>query len=165
MNTAAIVPDATWVIDATAGANAPSCLHHRPRLVLLAREETGSGYRVGAGSEPPPAPAAGEPDQGPADEPVGEPAHGSADEAVDGPETVAAWDRVHARLVELGADRAAHERELCRWLLAAERLGVAGRAGYASLREYADRLVGLTGRQTEERLRVGRALAELPLPK
>src|SRR5690606_36922214 len=52
--------------------------------------------------------------------------------------------------------------ELCRWLLAAERLGVHTRAGYASLREYADRVVGLNGRQTEERLRVGRALAALP---
>src|SRR5690606_3494799 len=31
--------------------------------------------------------------------------------------------------------RAAHERELCRWLLAAERLEVHRRAGYASLAE------------------------------
>jgi 5-methylcytosine-specific restriction endonuclease McrA len=38
---------------------------------------------------------------------------------------------------------------------------VPARAGYASLREYADRVVGLSGRETEERLRVGRALAEL----
>ena len=36
------------------------------------------------------------------------------------------------------------------------------RAGYASLREYASFVLGLKGRQTEERLRVGRALAELP---
>jgi len=58
--------------------------------------------------------------------------------------------------------RAAHERELCRWLLAAERLAVPTRAGYGSLREYVARVVGLGGRQTEERLRVGRALAQLP---
>jgi hypothetical protein len=43
-----------------------------------------------------------------------------------------------------------------------ERLGVHARAGYASLREYAERMLGLKGRQTEERLRVGRALALLP---
>ncbi|MBW2456823.1 MAG: hypothetical protein JRI68_20065 [Deltaproteobacteria bacterium] len=114
-----------------------------PRLVLLAREDPGSGYRAGdsAGDRPartPPPPA-------------------------NEPETVSDWGQVHARIVELGAERAAHERDLCRWLLAAERLGVHARAGYASLREYVGRLVGLTGRQTEERLRVGRALAALPL--
>ena len=79
------------------------------------------------------------------------------------PEAIGDWRRVHARVVELGAERAGHERELCRWLLAAERLGVHARCGYASLREYAERIVGLNGRQTEERLRVGRALAALPL--
>ena len=79
------------------------------------------------------------------------------------PETVGDWRLVHARVVELGAVRAGHEREICRWLLAAERLGVHTRAGHASLREYAERIVGLNGRQTEERLRVGRALAGLPV--
>src|SRR5690606_33056415 len=72
------------------------------------------------------------------------------------------WDVVHKRVVALAADRARHERELCRWLVAAARLGVAKRAGYGSFREYADRVVGLNGRQTEERLRVGRALSGLP---
>ena len=111
--------------------------HDRPRLVLLVREETRFDYQA-SGRPPPPRP--------------------SADE----PETVSDWSRVHARIVELGAERAAREHELCRWLLAAERLGVHARAGYGSLREYAGRLVGLAPRQTEERLRVGRALAELP---
>ena len=77
--------------------------------------------------------------------------------------TAAQWARVHAALVDLGRQRAAHERDVCRWLLAAERLSVHARAGYASLREYAERVLGLKPRQTEERLRVGRALAELPL--
>ena len=125
-------------VTGAAAAEAPSQYRHRPRLVLLAREQTGPGYRAGDGSPHTPSPPEG------------------------APETVSDWGRVHARIVELGAARARHERELCRWLLAAERLGVHARAGYASLREYADRLVGLTGRQTEERLRVGRALAELP---
>src|SRR5215203_5801194 len=66
------------------------------------------------------------------------------------PETASSWSRVHHRLVSLGRDRAAHERDLCRWLLAAQRLAVHARAGYASLREYAERLVGLNARQTEE---------------
>jgi hypothetical protein len=69
---------------------------------------------------------------------------------------------VHERIVCLAAERAALERELCRWLRAAERLAVHVRTGYASLHEYAERILGLTGRQVEERLRAARALAELP---
>ena len=78
------------------------------------------------------------------------------------PEQVTDWSLVHRRIVSLAATRAAHERELCRWLLAAERLEVHRRAGYASLAEYAERVAGLSARKSEERLRVGRALAELP---
>src|SRR5687767_3507891 len=79
------------------------------------------------------------------------------------PEVASDWRRVHERLVTLGMARAAHEREVCRWLLAAQRLGVHARAGYASLAELAERVLGLKGRQTEERLRVGRALGDLRL--
>jgi hypothetical protein len=79
------------------------------------------------------------------------------------PETISDWTVVHAHMTRLGRARAAHERELCRWLLAAERLAVHARAGYASLAEYAERTLGLKDRQTEERLRVGHALTELPL--
>jgi hypothetical protein len=78
------------------------------------------------------------------------------------PETAVDWILVHERIVTLGKERALHEREVCRWLCCAERLGVHARAGYASVREYAERTLGLDGRQTEERLRVGRALACLP---
>ena len=78
------------------------------------------------------------------------------------PETTSHWPSVHERLVALGRERAAHERDVCRWLLAAQRLAVHTRAGYASLREYAERVLGLNARQTEERLRVGRALVGLP---
>ncbi len=78
------------------------------------------------------------------------------------PDNVSDWICVHERIVQLGIERAARERELCRWLLAAQRLAVPRRAGYASLHEYAERTIGLNERQTEERLRVGRALAGLP---
>src|SRR5262245_22058751 len=87
---------------------------------------------------------------------------GSAGEPPCAPEAASQWATVHERLVRLGKDRAAHEREACRWLLAGERLGVHVRAGYASLREYGERVLGLSPRQTEERLRVGRALVRLP---
>jgi hypothetical protein len=79
------------------------------------------------------------------------------------PETASDWAGVHERLLCLAKQRAANERDVCRWLLAAARLGVHARAGHASLREYADRVLGLNARQTEERLRVGRALTALPV--
>lgn len=78
------------------------------------------------------------------------------------PETTTDWMRAHERIVALAKERAGHERQVCRWLLCAERLGVFARCGYASLREYAERILGLGARQTEERLRVGRALVDLP---
>jgi len=72
------------------------------------------------------------------------------------------WRELDARITELGRERSAHEREVCACLLSAERLAVPKRLGFASLREYALRRLGLDGRKTEERLRVGRALEELP---
>jgi hypothetical protein len=109
----------------------------RPSSLLLLRE------RIAGDAEPEAAPASVAP--------------------VPEPEVVGDWTRVHARLVSLGKARAVHEREVCRWLLAAQRLGVHARTGYASLAELAERVLGLKGRQTEERLRVGRALGELRL--
>ncbi|MEZ4447171.1 MAG: HNH endonuclease signature motif containing protein [Polyangiaceae bacterium] len=78
------------------------------------------------------------------------------------PELVSCWVDVHRELVGLGRRRAVLERSVCRWLVAAERLEVAAHCGFASLGEYAERHLDLTRRQTEERLRVGRALGELP---
>ncbi|MEJ7734914.1 MAG: HNH endonuclease signature motif containing protein [Polyangiaceae bacterium] len=79
------------------------------------------------------------------------------------PEAASDWTSVHEHLVSLGKARASHEREVCRWLLAAQRLGVHARAGYASLAELSERVLGLNARRTEERLRVGRALGDLRL--
>jgi 5-methylcytosine-specific restriction endonuclease McrA len=93
-------------------------------------------------------------------EPEGEHAPASPSPARE-PEAASDWMHVHERLVSLGKTRAAHEREVCRWLLAAQRLGVHARVGYASLAELAERVLGLNGRKTEERLRVGRALGDL----
>lgn len=47
-------------------------------------------------------------------------------------------------------------------LLEGERVGVHRSYGYASIREYAEAIVGLSPRETEERLRVARALESLP---
>lgn len=79
------------------------------------------------------------------------------------PETVTDWTVAHERIAQLGIERARRERDVCRWLLAAERLGIASRSGYASLAEYAKRMLGLKPRETEERLRMGRELSRLPV--
>jgi 5-methylcytosine-specific restriction endonuclease McrA len=72
------------------------------------------------------------------------------------------WAVVHERVVALGRRRAQHEHATCKALLEVERLDIASKCGFASLYEYADRHLGLTRRQTQERLRVGRALRDLP---
>lgn len=72
------------------------------------------------------------------------------------------WRPVHEQIVTIGRGIAAHERDLCWWLVRADQVGVHQACGFASLFEYADRYVGLNRRQTEERLRVGRHLARLP---
>ncbi|MCA9617730.1 MAG: HNH endonuclease [Myxococcales bacterium] len=79
------------------------------------------------------------------------------------PGLVSQWTEVHHELMSLGRRRTALERSLCQWLLAAERLDVAKHCGFSSLGEYAERHLDLTRRQTEERLRVGGTLDELPI--
>ena len=78
------------------------------------------------------------------------------------PLSATSWTVVHRRLLAIGKKRSKLEHELSLWLVAAERLRVAQRCGMASLFEYADRHLGLSHRQTEERLRVGKALSALP---
>src|SRR5262249_58026626 len=72
------------------------------------------------------------------------------------------WEAAHCALVRLAAARAAHEHALGAALVRAERAEVFRALGMATFFEYAERVVGLTPRQTEERLRVARALERLP---
>ncbi len=72
------------------------------------------------------------------------------------------WEAAHRDLVRLAAVRAAHEHALGAALLRALRADVWRAMGMASFHEYAERIVGLTPRQTEERIRVALALEELP---
>lgn len=69
---------------------------------------------------------------------------------------------VDRKLRGIGHDRARLEYETCVLLLEGERVGVHRSYGYASIREYAEAVVGLSPRETEERLRVARALQTLP---
>ncbi|MEZ4339006.1 MAG: hypothetical protein R3B82_20505, partial [Sandaracinaceae bacterium] len=54
------------------------------------------------------------------------------------------------------------EHAVMQWLLRADELQVERLFGYASIREYGERLLGMSGRGVEDRLRVARALANLP---
>src|SRR5436190_7188702 len=75
----------------------------------------------------------------------------------------ALWHRAHEALVRLAVTRAGLDYEEGRWLLRAARSGVHLRLGYASFREYVERLFGYGPRLIQEKLRVAGALEELPV--
>ena len=62
----------------------------------------------------------------------------------------------------LGKKRGALDDELGRWMLAAYRLRVHESLGFASFAEYVERHCGCSRREARERLRVAKALCELP---
>ncbi|MEZ4336753.1 MAG: hypothetical protein R3B82_09005 [Sandaracinaceae bacterium] len=69
---------------------------------------------------------------------------------------------VDATLHRLATLRNRHESMLLGWLLRGAQMGVWRVHGYASMREYGERLFGFSGRGVEDRLRVARALGDLP---
>lgn len=76
--------------------------------------------------------------------------------------TPAEWELAHEAVVSVGKARAQHEHALGKALVRALRADVWKPLGLGSFFEYAERFVGLTARQTEERLRVAAALEDLP---
>ena len=72
------------------------------------------------------------------------------------------WKLAHDKLVSLAKRRAAHELEEGRWLLAGLRHEVHKHLGMGSYAEYLHRLFGYEAREVGERLRVARALEQLP---
>src|SRR5512143_401563 len=72
------------------------------------------------------------------------------------------WVALHDEIVGLARRGAAHERALGVALLRAQRAHLWEPLGLATLVEYAERYLGLSPRQTEERLRVALALEALP---
>src|SRR5688500_17368372 len=76
--------------------------------------------------------------------------------------TSAEWELAHEEVVSVGKARAQHEHALGKALVRALRAGVWQPLGLGSFFEYAERFVGLTARQTEERLRVAASLEDLP---
>ena len=69
---------------------------------------------------------------------------------------------VDATLQRLAREHRKQEHVLLRWLLRAAELEVWRIHGYASIREYCERLFGFHGRGVADRLRVARALEQLP---
>ncbi|MCA9608249.1 MAG: HNH endonuclease [Myxococcales bacterium] len=69
---------------------------------------------------------------------------------------------VDATLRRLARESSRHEHTVMQWLLRADELQVERLFGYASIREYGERVFGWTGRGVEDRLRVARALEHLP---
>jgi len=70
-------------------------------------------------------------------------------------------DTVEAKLTELASAQSALDVEIGEWLLAAERIELHMKYGYASISEYATRKFGWDGRSIFERLRVARKLETL----
>jgi hypothetical protein len=69
---------------------------------------------------------------------------------------------IHERLGRLAKEKAVFEAELGRSLLLGEREAVHRHLGFATYAEYLERLFGFSPREVKERLRVARALEELP---
>src|SRR5262245_29331943 len=72
------------------------------------------------------------------------------------------WHEIHQRVLRIAGAKAALDEEQGRLMLEALRADVHSHLGYATFLEYAERLFGLGPRETEERLRVARALEGLP---
>jgi hypothetical protein len=72
------------------------------------------------------------------------------------------WQEAHAALVELARERAGTDFEEGYWLLAAKRSNAHRQLGYGSFNEYIGRLFGYAARVTYDKVRVARALEQLP---
>ena len=70
--------------------------------------------------------------------------------------------RAHEELLNVALARAKLDRHEAHWLVVAYRAQANRLLGCASFAEYSERVLGHTPRVTEERLRVARALQDLP---
>ena len=72
------------------------------------------------------------------------------------------WQRVDQALREIAKRRAALDADEARWLREAQRLQIWKELGFVSGLDYCDRILGHKPRTAQERLRVAKALGELP---
>ena len=74
----------------------------------------------------------------------------------------AEWREIDRTITSLAKKKGELEVEIGRWLLAAQRERVDRRCGYGSFSEYVERRLGWDARTMREKLRVARALENLP---
>jgi hypothetical protein len=72
------------------------------------------------------------------------------------------WKVVHEALVDVAVRRAALDADEMRWLYEAEQLQIWKQVGVVSMVDYLERVLGHAPRTAQERMRVARALADLP---
>lgn len=72
------------------------------------------------------------------------------------------WQVVHQALVDVAKRRAALDADEMRWLREAERLQIWRQVGAVSMVDYLERVLHHAPRTAQERMRVARALADLP---
>ncbi|CAN5887517.1 hypothetical protein BH11MYX2_BH11MYX2_30290 [soil metagenome] len=72
------------------------------------------------------------------------------------------WKFVHEQLLSIAQRRGALDAEEARWLRAAERVEIWKPFAMVNMVDYLERVVGYAPRTAQERLRVARALANLP---
>src|SRR5204863_10095524 len=71
------------------------------------------------------------------------------------------WEAIDTKIRELAARKGEIDAEIGRWLLEARQEKVHERHGWASVYEYAERMLGYEPRLTREKLRVAEALERL----
>lgn len=74
----------------------------------------------------------------------------------------ASWETIDENIRRLAAHKGELDHEIGRWLLAAQRARVHQKLGFGSVFEYVERLFGYEPRLTREKLRVARAIEDLP---
>src|SRR5882724_7255219 len=77
-------------------------------------------------------------------------------------EVAPTWERVHEALTAIARRRAALDAEEARWLREAEALQIWRPLGMVSLLDYLERVLGYAPHSAQERVRVARALGDLP---
>src|SRR6478672_10826977 len=73
------------------------------------------------------------------------------------------WKVVHGALVSIARKRRALDADEARWLREAERVQIWRELGMVNALDYMERVLGYAPRAGQERLRVARALGELPV--
>src|SRR6201990_2499945 len=79
------------------------------------------------------------------------------------PQSQPAWRTIDRALRRIASRRAALDAEEARWLREAERCQIWRELGMVSAFDYLERVLGYSPRAAQERLRVARALGELPM--